>query len=62
LALDVALRALEAEHKRLADVVTCRFFGGLTQEETAQALNELLATVKRDWTLAKALLYENLKA
>ena len=62
LALDAALQVLEVEHKRLADVVTCRFFGGLTQEETAQALQVSLATVKRDWTLAKALLYENLSA
>lgn len=60
LALDAALNALAKEHKRLADNVTCRFFGGLTQEETAQALGVSLATVKRDWTLAKALLYEYL--
>jgi RNA polymerase sigma factor (TIGR02999 family) len=60
LALDAALKSLEKEHKRLADHVTCRFFGGLTQEETAQALDVSLATVKRDWALAKALLYEHL--
>ncbi len=58
LALDSALKALGKEHKRLADNVTCRFFGGLTQEETAQALDVSLATVKRDWNLAKALLHD----
>ena len=62
LALDAALRNLEAQHKRLADVVTCRFFGGLTQAETAAALDVSQATVKRDWTLAKALLYEHMNS
>lgn len=61
IALDKALMELGKENKRLADVVTCRFFGGLSIEETALALNISAATVKRDWILARTLLYQSLK-
>ena len=47
---------------RLAQVVECRFFGGLTEEETAEALGVTARTVRRDWTKAKALLYARLNA
>ena len=60
LALDEALTQLKKENKRMVDIVTCRFFGGLTQEETSKALNLSTATIKRDWTLAKAILFQNL--
>ncbi len=61
LALEEALVNLEKDNKRLADNVTCRFFGGLTLNETATALGISLATAKRDWTLAKAILFQNLE-
>jgi DNA-directed RNA polymerase specialized sigma24 family protein len=41
-------------------VVECRFFGGLTEEETAAALDVSVRTVKRDWAKARAWLYEAL--
>ena len=51
MALDDALRALETVHPRKAQVVELRFFGGLSVEETAEALKVSADTVKRDWTL-----------
>lgn len=59
-ALDEALDRLAAAHPRLADLVECRFFGGLTIEDTAAALDVSPATVKRDWALARAWLYRAL--
>jgi RNA polymerase sigma factor (sigma-70 family) len=40
--------------ERLSQVVECRYFGGLTDEETAEALGVSLRTVQRDWTKARA--------
>jgi RNA polymerase sigma factor (TIGR02999 family) len=60
--LDEAMRRLEAVDSRLAAVVECRFFGGLSIEDTAQALGISVATVKRDWTLARAWLYREMKS
>jgi len=57
IALDGALVRLEAVSERQARVVECRFFAGLSIDETASALGVSPATVKRDWTLAKAWLY-----
>jgi RNA polymerase sigma factor (TIGR02999 family) len=54
IALDRALTALAAVDRQQARVVELRFFGGLTVEETAEALGISPATVKRDWTMAKA--------
>jgi RNA polymerase sigma factor (TIGR02999 family) len=54
IALDRALTALAAFDPQQARVVELRFFGGLTVEETAEALGISPATVKRDWTVAKA--------
>jgi RNA polymerase sigma factor (TIGR02999 family) len=59
-ALDEALRALEKLNARQARVVELRFFGGLSHEETAEALNVSVGTVKRDWSLAEAWLYREL--
>lgn len=55
-ALDDALTALAARDARLAHLVELRYFGGLTLEETADALAVSPATVKRDWALARAFL------
>ena len=62
LELDEALTELAAIDARLARVVECRFFGGLTEDETAEALGVTARTVRRDWTKAKALLYQRLRA
>ena len=56
-ALDEALERLGALDARQARVVECRFFGGLTEEETAEVLGAGLRTVKRDWAKARSWLY-----
>jgi RNA polymerase sigma factor (TIGR02999 family) len=58
--LDTALVRLEQLDKRQSRIVECRFFGGLSVEETAAALGISPATVKRDWTLARAWLYREM--
>ena len=60
LALDEALTRLAAVNERIARVVECRYFAGLTEEETAEALGMTARTVRRDWTKAKAWLYAEL--
>ena len=62
IAVDEALEELKLNNQRLVDVVTCRFFGGLTQDETSLALGLSIATIKRDWTLAKAILFQKLQS
>lgn len=62
LALDQALDRLEAVDPRLVRVVECRFFGGMSVEETAQTLGISTATVKRDWRTTRAWLYDALTA
>jgi len=52
-ALDDALHALAAVHPRKSDVVELRYFGGLSLEETAEALHVSIDTVKRDWRFAR---------
>jgi RNA polymerase sigma-70 factor (ECF subfamily) len=59
-ALDDALDALAVFDARKAQVVEMRFFGGLSVEETAEALNVSVDTVMRDWKLAKAWLLREL--
>ncbi|MDH4044101.1 MAG: sigma-70 family RNA polymerase sigma factor [Gemmatimonadota bacterium] len=54
IALDDALQRLETHSERSARVVECRFFAGMSIEETATALDVSPATVKRDWELARA--------
>jgi RNA polymerase sigma factor (TIGR02999 family) len=61
-ALDDALTRLAALDSDLARVVEVRFFGGLSIEETAEALGVSPATVKRRWTLAKAWLAREIGA
>jgi RNA polymerase sigma factor (TIGR02999 family) len=53
-ALDEALRALERIAERQAQVVECRFFGGMSLEDTATALGTSPRTVQRDWIFARA--------
>jgi RNA polymerase sigma-70 factor (ECF subfamily) len=55
-ALNVELDELEQSHPRLAEVVHCRFFGGMSVLETAELLAVSEKTVHRDWRLAKAML------
>lgn len=58
--LDDALKRLHEINPRQAQVVEMRFFGGLSVEEAAEALGASPATVKRDWTFAKAWLLKEL--
>lgn len=60
IALDDALTALAGHDARMAQVVECRYFGGMTAPETADALGLSLRTVERDWTGARAYLYDAL--
>jgi RNA polymerase sigma factor (TIGR02999 family) len=52
--LEEALERLQAINERQAKVVECRFYGGMSVEETADALNVSPATVKREWAIARA--------
>ena len=60
IALDDALNALAAFDLRKSQVVEMRFFGGLSVEETAEALHVSADTVMRDWRLAKVWLVREL--
>ncbi|MDZ7717567.1 MAG: ECF-type sigma factor [Balneolaceae bacterium] len=59
-ALDEALGRLEKINERQARVIECRYFAGYNIEETADILEISPATVKRDWTVAKAWLYNQI--
>lgn len=59
-ALDEALSALAELDPRQSKVVELRFFGGLTNEEAAEVLKVSIATVRRDWSLARAWLHREL--
>ena len=60
--LNDALERLAAWTARLARIVECRFFGGLTEPETAEALGITVRTVQRDWVKARILLRRALEA
>jgi RNA polymerase sigma factor (TIGR02999 family) len=60
LALHEALSRLEAIDPRRSRVVECRFFAGMSVEETAEAMGVSPASVKRDWVLARAWLNREL--
>jgi RNA polymerase sigma factor (TIGR02999 family) len=60
-AMHAALERLEASHARSCRVVECRFYGGLTIDETALALGISPRTVKRDWGYAQAWLNRELR-
>lgn len=59
--LDEALDRLASFDKRQSRIVECRFFAGLTIEETAEALGISPTTVKQDWSLARAWLFREMK-
>lgn len=61
LAVDEALTRLAEWDPYQARIVELMFFGGLTAEETAQVVNTSVSKVKRDWNMAKAWLYKQLK-
>lgn len=61
LALDEALEGLHSMDERLARVVECRFFAGLNEVETSEALGVSQRTVARDWQMARAWLHEALR-
>jgi RNA polymerase sigma factor (TIGR02999 family) len=60
-ALDEALERLGRLDERQARVVECRFYGGLTEEETAAALGISQRTVAREWVTARGWLYQELR-
>ena len=61
IALNDALDRLAKLNQRLSQVVECRYFGGLTEEETAEALGVTTRTVQRDWAKARGWLYLELR-
>lgn len=62
LAIDAALERLGELNERLVRLVECRFFGGLTEEETAEALGVNVRTVRRDWVKARGWLERELSS
>jgi RNA polymerase sigma factor (TIGR02999 family) len=62
LEIEDALRRLAATAPRLAKVVECRFYGGMSEEEIAAALDVTVRTVQRDWVKARMLLRRALQA
>jgi DNA-directed RNA polymerase specialized sigma24 family protein len=62
IAIDEALSRLEQTDPRKARIVTLRYFAGLSIEETASALDLSPATVKNEWTFARAWLFRALGA
>jgi RNA polymerase sigma factor (TIGR02999 family) len=60
--LNKAIDELAVENERAAKVIECRFFGGMSVEETAAVLNIALPTVTRDWRFARAWLTRRLSA
>ena len=61
IALDDALKSLAKIDPRKSQVVELKFFGGLSAEETAEALKVSKRTVEREWSLARAWLYRELQ-
>lgn len=61
ISFEQVLRQLEAGNPRRSQIVECRVFGGMTIEETAEALDISAATVKREWQIASATLYQELQ-
>ena len=62
LELDEALCRLAGVEPRLAQLVECRYFAGLTEEETAAVIGVTTRTLRRDWIRAKAWLYHAMEA
>lgn len=62
LALDEALERLTKRDPRQSRIVELTYFGGLTEKEAAEVLGISVRTVKRDWTIARAWLYQQLNS
>jgi RNA polymerase sigma factor (TIGR02999 family) len=62
LTVEQALKRLGSHDQRLVRVIECRFFAGLSEEETAEAMGISLRTAQRDWLRARAWLREELRA
>jgi RNA polymerase sigma factor (TIGR02999 family) len=62
LTVEQALKRLGSRDQRLVRVIECRFFAGLSEEETAEAMGISLRTAQRDWLRARAWLREELRA
>ncbi|NNF27075.1 MAG: sigma-70 family RNA polymerase sigma factor [Gemmatimonadetes bacterium] len=62
LALEDALQRLEQKSPRMARIVECRFYGGMSVPETAEALSTSSRTVEREWTRARAYLRQAMAA
>jgi RNA polymerase sigma factor (TIGR02999 family) len=60
LALDEAIQLLEAQQPHLAEVVTLRYYTGLSVEETAEVVGRSASTIKREWRFARAWLARQL--
>ncbi len=61
LAIENALKKLSLTNERQVQIIECKFFGGMSNEETAVSLGISTSTVKRDWALAQAWLYREAK-
>lgn len=61
LTIEDALRRLEERNERMARIVECRFFGGMSVKDTAEALDTSVRTVEREWTRARAYLRQALR-
>lgn len=61
LGIDQALRRLEEHDARMGRIVECRFFGGMSVADTAEALDTSTRTVEREWARARAYLHEALQ-
>ncbi len=61
IALDEALNELAVLNERQSRIVEMRYFGGMTEEEIAETLDISTRTVRRDWSIARAWLYRELK-
>jgi RNA polymerase sigma factor (TIGR02999 family) len=60
--LDEALQRLAAFSPRQSQIVELRYFGGLTEEQIAEALDLSIRTIRRDWSLARAWLFRELRS
>lgn len=61
LEIEEALRRLERHNERMARIVECRFFGGMSVADTSEALGTSTRTVEREWARARAYLHEELE-